>query len=445
MFCQVNGLTECIKEWGPKKHASSLGLEPISMQSAGELECPKASPTVLMRHIQIPSPTPSRAITVYNASLDSKDAMLLQWVYAKGHEADAHWSTQLFQLFRTFRFDYGASMAHPTLLPAVCAYTVYCEHGTFEDYCMCEYEQRTCSALQSRLQNAFILDEGDLFAVALLAMCSVREENVMSLHIKGFSAITETLFERAKGDITRYTFARFWEMARDEIVRHAWDCNSEKSSESGGIRQLDNTFQKVTSKSIFEKRVQYEKELEGDQTCSRFVRLFSTTWQQFLSLETLVHSKLNSTAPADSEHEVAHTPATPPDIYLSLYSGIDGSELLCYAVTKLREAVQLRLSGHSTGTKRREARRAATCLLLRQLCRMLLVIHEAPSPQRGVTSPAFVTALTQLFSLLYCFKEKVSLIESSTCKCGIADAESGRSYGFSTCRLHRIKCSYHCK
>jgi len=228
-------------------------------------------------------------------------------------------------------------------------------------------------------------------------------------------------------------------MAHDEIVRHAWDWNSEKSSETGGIRELANIFQKVTSKSIFENRVQYEKELQGDQTCSGLVRLFSTTWQQFLSLETVVHSKLNS------EPEATYATATPSDIHLSLDSGFDESELLYYVVSKLREAVQLTLSGQSAGTKRREAKRTATCLLLRQLCRMLLSMHEAPSLQRGVASPAFLTAVTQLFSCLHRFKEMVSQLESSTCRCNRVNAETGKSYRLSTYRLHRIECSYHCK
>jgi len=37
-------------------------------------------------------------------------------------------------------------MAHPSLLPTVCAYTTYCDDGSFENYCVCDYEQRTCVA-----------------------------------------------------------------------------------------------------------------------------------------------------------------------------------------------------------------------------------------------------------------------------------------------------------
>lgn len=240
-------------------------------------------------------------------------------------------------------------------------------------------------------------------------MCSVTEENVMSVQVEGFSAIAESRFERAKGDITRYTFARYWQMARDEIIRHVWDWNCENSIEIAGIRRLTNIFQKVTGESIFETRVEYEKELEGDQTCSCFVSLFTTTWQQFVSLEMQLRSKFISTALANSEHEAAaYAKATFSDIHLSLYNGIDASQLLPYAVAKLREAVQLRLSDQSEGTKRREAWRAVNCLLLRQLCRMLLAMHEAPSLERGVTSSPFVTALIELFSLICRFKAMVN-------------------------------------
>jgi hypothetical protein len=393
----------------------------------------------LTRDIHVLSPTSSRAITVFNPSLESKDEMLLDWVYTRGDEADTEWSTQLFQLFRKFPLAYGTGMAHPTLLPAVCAYTIYCV-GTFDNYCVCEYMQRTSSALRNRLQNPSSIDEGDLFAVSLLAMCSVTESEVISVHVTGVLAIAESLFEKAEGDLSRYSFARFWEMARDEIIRHAWDWNCEKSSETAKVRQLTDTFQRVTDKSIFKGRVEYETDLGGNQTCTRVVRAFASSWQQFLSIETQLHSRLITLA-----FEGGDIPAMLFGIQSDLFDHFEDGELLLFAFTELTRAVQLRISGQGAmGTNRREARRALVCLVLRQLCRMLLALHDVPCLQRGGIPPTFLSALAGLCSLLQQFKDMVQEIECSTCGCHSNNAEGAKSgKEHPKCELHMIQCSYH--
>lgn len=333
-------------------------------------------------------------------------------------------------------------MAHPTLLHAVCAYTVYCNLEPFEGHRVCDHMQRACSVLKNRLEDPSIIDEGDLFAVALLAMCSVSEEDTFLVHVDGFSAVAGFLFERAKGNLTSYSLASFWAMARDEIIRHAWDWNSEKSRESKILCGLIEVFRKVTGHSIFEKRIEYEKELEGDHTCTHVVSSFTTTWQQFVFLENQVRSKAVVVALANLESE-AQFMATLPNIFVHLYGGLDENELLRYIYIKLREAAQLGAEGKSEGTTKREARRAAACLFLRQLCRMFLVLLEAPSPEEGACSPAFVEAVKPLFSLFHSFQTVVNQVESSSCKCNIFNTEKpNQTYATSKCRLHMRRCPH---
>ena len=173
-------------------------------------------------------------------------------------------------------------------------------------------------------------------------------------------------------------------------------------------------------------------------------RNFAASWQQFLSIESKFHSRLNTLAFTETEDSAMHVPAMLSDIHFNPFGSFDESELLQFAFAKLRRAARLTLLGRSAeGTDRREARRALTCLVLRQLCRMLLTLHEAAALQRGVTSSPFVAALARQFSLLQRFKEMVRQIEWSTCVCDSTNMESAKPGDeHSKCRLHIQMCHH---
>jgi hypothetical protein len=89
------------------------------------------------------------------------------------------------------------------------------DRGVEADYL--QYDVYANGELQRKLARPQSLDEGDLFASFILAMChwSNWDNGAGRTHVKGFLAIMEVLSERVAGEINLYGLSCFWSLARD--------------------------------------------------------------------------------------------------------------------------------------------------------------------------------------------------------------------------------------
>jgi hypothetical protein len=123
----------------------------------------------------------------------------------------------MFTFFQLLTLDYGPSITHPSLRQAVCAFT--CSRLPQKEFVReLEYTQLACNALARRLQTPPVIDEGDLFTAVLLVKLVRWHGGDYLAQIEGVLALMEHLYHKAGGDISKYTFAKFWPMMRDEIM-----------------------------------------------------------------------------------------------------------------------------------------------------------------------------------------------------------------------------------
>src|SRR5579862_2303706 len=150
--------TPCVKEWGPKTIARSALGKRLSMYATTPDEAP------------LP---PSRAITVYDSAIELHEVQLLQIAYSRTFK-HYRYVNRLMELFTKLAFVYGPSISHPSLRYAVCAYISSWSDIPTIPVSM-EYSQRAVQALRRRLNEPTSVDEGDLFAVSLLATWTNKE------------------------------------------------------------------------------------------------------------------------------------------------------------------------------------------------------------------------------------------------------------------------------
>ena len=172
---------------------------------------------------------PSRPVLLYDRDIDPKEVQVLQFAYTHAFEIP-HQEQYLLRLLRIFAHAdvYGLSIKHPALRYAVCTYSgCYMEHP--ESFSQLQYYGRALKALKRKLSDPASVDEGDLFAIALLAMWSgnMCMDDEFQWHTRGFIAMMDHLTHKASTDTSSNRLSIFWPMARDELILHAYDVSSD--------------------------------------------------------------------------------------------------------------------------------------------------------------------------------------------------------------------------
>jgi hypothetical protein len=376
------------------------------------------------------SETPSH----YNPSVDSKYLRLLEWVYRNEFSPSLHGATRVFALIQKFTGLYGPSVLHPSLRYAVCAYSAFSHSGPpeYDEYNTEEFVQRTRAVLKQRFNDITLLDEGDLFAVFLLAMCESDELDSFYIHLEGFVSFLEFLFGKNQENLPSDTFSAFWRAAHDELVYCIWQSAITPSRKNDIVAQFDETFRKVFGNTAFRKD---SKSRNGNDACFSSTTFLVTSWQQFLVLRDRVRGQVEAHSNLEADAEFY---SMMPDIRSHLY-GVDENEALGYLSAKLVEVVKQKASDTVRGSVQpmHQALHIGASLFWRRLSRLFLAVLEDTSTPRGKCSSNVDAALEAIFLMLHRIETAFKDIELSFCECAeVFEAERTENVLGSRCPLH---------
>ena len=117
--------------------------------------------------------------------------------------------TLLLEVIQQFPSVYGPFIAHATLQHAFCV-AAKLFSGCSEKLLVLESCGRALISLIRRLDEPLQLDEGDLFAVALLAVCAPPESSQFDAHLRGFGSIMKHLHGRC--DENTFSLRPYWSL-----------------------------------------------------------------------------------------------------------------------------------------------------------------------------------------------------------------------------------------
>ena len=396
--------------------ATSAAMESISFHGPANAD-DTISSRVALWYRMLTHPTPSQPLSNYNPSIDPKDLRLLDWVYSNEFSPIEHGPTRIFTLIQKFASLYGASITHPTLHHAVCAYSAFSCSGPAESdsYSTEEFIRRTWAVLRQRLNNVPVLDEGDLFATCLLAMCEPDEPDRFYVHLEGFISFVKFFFAKSQGDLSVYTLSAFWETGRDELVYSIWQSAIKPSRKDRIVARLDKVVRKVVGNAAFRGG---SKPINGDEDYFCSAAFLVTSWQQFLILADRLRGQVVRTSFENDAEFISMI----PDIRRHLYE-VDENEIFGYLSSKLVETVEYNASNAVRPSihPMHQALHIGASLFWRGLSHLLLVVLETPSIPDGKCSPSFFVAVETLFSMLRSIEAAFTELEmwdplESTCR-----------------------------
>jgi hypothetical protein len=358
----------CIKEWGPKKQIYSRFVGTNCRDN---------------RRFVLPY---SRPVHLYDPEVDPKEVQVLQFAYLHAFELP-HQEEYLLRLLKLFSNEdmWGLSIKHPALRFAVCTYSsCFMDHADSFDHLW--YYSRAVKTLRLKLQSPDSIDEGDLFAVALLAMWAGNMclEDDFIKHTQGFMSLKKHLSTTA----SKNKLSIFWPMAQDELILHAFDLSSEDGD--GIVNSVTHTLCRATHEigghEALQQRQVYMTAL-GRQPNSAFsaLGLLETSWQQYFILRGCL--KLRAQDRTWQYHAYI----------VSILAGVqsalepfDDAELLSKFGKDMIEFKERK------GFTRFSLQSNATGILCVLLCRLLVLVLEAPSINQGLYSLDGIAAATKI-------------------------------------------------
>ena len=155
--------------------------------------------------------TPSRALTIYDPSIDPAHTSLLQRVYLDPCDIISPFATDL-RLIQILTSVYGPSIAHPNLRLAA---ILYCQpmwretRKSVEE--MEDQRRRTRHALSRKITKPEIIDEGDLLATFLIALHYLKSGCYAEgkRHVQGFCSLMKHLLINSRSRGEEFAFRSF--------------------------------------------------------------------------------------------------------------------------------------------------------------------------------------------------------------------------------------------
>jgi hypothetical protein len=330
--------------------------------------------------------SPSRPIFIYNKSIDPKDVSELEFAYLHAFERD-HQEQNIMRLFTKFAFVYGQSIVHPSLHHAVCSYI-----GNWTDSAgRSDHYERAIQAIRHKLDNPSSIDEGDLFAVALLGMSTACfcMDTEFRVHVQGFFALSQFLSDNVGGNLAHYPMAVFWPMARDQLILHAYELESDK--EASIIDNITQTLcrdpPETTGQEVFSTRQSYQSMLYNPTMFGFTVDgLLTTAWQQLL----LLRACFKLAAKRDSG-------GSKYDSYIASVLAEVRANLHPFNEEQLMESFTMETPSDA---ERPAFLRYAAPILCLLLCRLIIIVLEAPSINDGFHSTEGITATITVTSFI---------------------------------------------
>jgi hypothetical protein len=340
------------------------------------------------------SKDPSRPVLVYDDSIDETEVRLLQWAYLNANSPNIPGHNVL-RLFTKLAFVYGSSMSHPSLRHAACAYLSDGLHfgkppmgaRKYRDYSV-----RAVQALKRRLQDPIVVDEGDLFAVSLLALpVHIIDQAEFVMHMDGFIALATHLSKNEKEHVLR----AFWPLARDEMIAFGYQLSLNMGNIKSMTYHLCRLCPVGNGYEAFQERQKYQSLVYGANIagCSTS-SLDKTSRQQLLFLRRCLHLVAEKGFSAALDWYNSDIGSILMDVRDNLHPIDEERMLQCFAV-------------EVTGMREKEKREykpdtvdAAVGLLRLLLCRLLIIVLESRPINQALNSENAIAAAARLTSFI---------------------------------------------
>ena len=151
-------------------------------------------------------------------------------------------------LLKEFAVVYGPFISHPSLQHAFCAYGTSFQQLPSEELLLrqTEYTARARQMLIAKLDNPGMVDEGDLFASALLALCSEPGSYEFDVYVGGFLKIMKCLHSLGGDSTNDYPLGHVWPAMRDGLVdyilRHCRSDEARRNCKSSFLQVLKSSY-----------------------------------------------------------------------------------------------------------------------------------------------------------------------------------------------------------
>jgi hypothetical protein len=341
------------------------------------------------------SKDPSRPVLVYDESVDETAVRLLQWAYLNANSPDIP-SQNLLRLFTKFAFVYGPSISHPSLRHAACAYLSdglrfgkppTGMHGYRE------FSALAVEALERRLRNPAVIDEGDLFAVSLLAMpVHIIGQVKFTMHMDGFNALAVHLSNNARNKGQKHTLRIFWPLVRDEMIAFGYELSKYSAEAQSMVCHLSRVCPVGRAYDAFEERQNYNSLLRRATIAGYSTSNVETTsTQQMLLLKQCIASATQRGISRALVPRSSDIPLVLTNVRANLHP-IDEERIL--------KSFGLEIARMKKGESDSDIDDAAVGLLRLLLCRLLIIVLEAPSIEHALNSRNAIAAASRLTTFI---------------------------------------------
>jgi hypothetical protein len=192
--CRSDEIIEpCVKKWGPRKEATSIVSQPLSLLEPETANSTASLPKSLSPYL-------------YHAVVDSPCHFVLRRIFSQRLFRFAA-SFDIWHLLHKLPSLYGPFIAHPALQDAFCALGMMLT-GMYEAKLLLEYRGRALSSLMRRLAEPVQVDEGDAFTAALLAISSPPDSCEFTDHFGGLVSLMKHLRSQSPEKCSLLSF--FW-------------------------------------------------------------------------------------------------------------------------------------------------------------------------------------------------------------------------------------------
>jgi hypothetical protein len=194
-------------------------------------------------------------------------------------------------LFRGYLSNYGASLPHPSLRPALCALICYWISPD-QKFKMFSYTEKAYHSLKCRLNDPAVIDEGDLFAVGILAFVEHGNYGDWVVHYNGFLSLMKHLLAMSKNDYSIYPLFNLWFLLKDTILSLV----EEDTHVLSAYETNDLTIQHQLKYLLLspERSIFFSYQMSGILRRCRILRSEQANWVDVSSVIEIVRRKLGN-------------------------------------------------------------------------------------------------------------------------------------------------------
>jgi hypothetical protein len=133
------------------------------------------------------------------------------------------------------------------------------------------------SSAESETENPSVVDEGDLFAVSLLAMpVHIIGQVEFTMHMDGFDSLATHLSNNARNKGQEHTLRAFWPLVRDEMIAFGYELSKYCGEVKSMVYPLSHACPIGRAYDAFEERQNYDNLLCRAWTRRQHNKCFSS-------------------------------------------------------------------------------------------------------------------------------------------------------------------------